>query len=60
MKQTRTFLARAAKYRAVKGVCSAGLQMSVLPAARAGATFSINIIIGKFHGMMAPVTPIGS
>jgi hypothetical protein len=44
----------------VSGVCSAGLSTTVLPHARAGPTFHAAMIIGKFHGMMPPHTPIGS
>jgi len=35
----------------------AGLSMTVLPAARAGATFHVKSIKGKFQGTMAPTTP---
>ena len=44
---------------AVSGVVSAGLSTTVFPAARAGAIFHDNIIIGKFHGMICPATPNG-
>jgi hypothetical protein len=46
--------------RAVRGVCSAGLRITVLPAQRAGASFHAAIRMGKFQGMMAPTTPTGS
>src|ERR1039457_4286141 len=42
------------------GVVSAGLSTMVLPAAMAGAHFQTAIIIGKFHGVTAAQTPIGS
>ena len=45
---------------AVSGVNSAGLSTTVQPQASAGAIFHIPIISGKFHGMIAPTTPIGS
>ncbi len=45
---------------AVSGVSSAGLTTMVFPAASAGATFQPTMIIGKFHGMIAPTTPTGS
>jgi hypothetical protein len=32
----------------------------VLPHASAGAIFQTAIISGKFHGVMAPTTPMGS
>src|SRR5699024_3858071 len=37
----------------VNGVASAGLQMKVHPAARAGAAFLVIIAAGKFHGVIA-------
>ena len=42
------------------GVCSSGLTTMLLPAASAGATFHIVSSSGKFHGAMAPTTPMGS
>ena len=42
------------------GVCSAGLMITQLPAASAGASFQVAIRIGKFHGMIWPTTPSGS
>src|SRR5207247_7864248 len=45
---------------AVSGVSSAGLSTTQLPAASAGAHFQPTMIIGKFHGMIAPITPSGS
>ena len=44
---------------AVSGVSAAGLSTTQLPAASAGAAFQPTMIIGKFHGMIAPTTPIG-
>ncbi len=46
--------------RAVSGVCSAGLRMTVLPQASAGPSFHAAIKSGKFHGMICPQTPTGS
>ncbi len=45
---------------AVIGVCSAGLTITVQPAASAGAVFQATIGIGKFHGMTWAQTPTGS
>ena len=45
---------------AVSGVSAAGLSTTQLPAASAGAAFQPTMIIGKFHGMIAPTTPSGS
>ena len=45
---------------AVSGVSSAGLSTTVLPAASAGAVFQPTMIMGKFHGTIAPTTPSGS
>ncbi|MNY10511.1 hypothetical protein D3C86_1434960 [compost metagenome] len=53
------FSARAAKARAEYGVCEAGLSTMVQPAARAGPALRVIIAEGKFHGVMAAVTPIG-
>ena len=44
----------------VRGVHSAGLSTTALPAANAGANPQDAIGIGKFHGVMIPMTPIGS
>ena len=41
-------------------VSRAGLMISLLPAASAGATFQVAISSGKFQGTTAPTTPIGS
>lgn len=38
-----------ATWRAVRGVCSAGLTTTVFPQLRAGPIFQINITKGKFH-----------
>ena len=45
---------------AVRGVISAGLSTTVLPAASAGAKPQPAIGIGKFQGTMMPTTPSGS
>ncbi len=42
---------------AVSGVVEAGLRMTVLPAASAGAIFQASISSGKFHGMTWAATP---
>ena len=44
----------------VSGVCSGGLMITVLPVARAGASFHPRIISGKFHGVINAHTPTGS
>ena len=44
----------------VRGVKGEGLRTIVLPASRAGPTLNIARIIGKFHGAIAPTTPIGT
>ena len=41
------------------GVSVAGLKTMVLPQTRAGAIFHEGIAIGKFHGVITPITPIG-
>ena len=46
--------------RAVSGVWLAGLRMTVLPQASAGATFHAASSSGKFQGTMAATTPTGS
>jgi hypothetical protein len=48
-----------AKRSAVRGVDSAGLSTTVLPAASAGAIFQESMRSGKFHGMICPATPSG-
>ncbi len=37
---------------ALRGVCSAGLSTTVLPQAKAGAIFQMNMSRGKFQGMI--------
>jgi hypothetical protein len=39
-------------FKAVKGVCSAGFITVVQPDAITGATFRMNIKIGKFQGII--------
>src|ERR671936_848311 len=41
------------------GVSVAGLNTTVLPQTSAGAIFQDGMAIGKFHGVIAPTTPIG-
>ena len=45
---------------AEQGVCPAGLTTMVHPAARAGPALRVIMDEGKFHGVMAAQTPIGS
>src|SRR5581483_7199174 len=45
---------------ALHGVSTAGLSTIVLPVARIWPTLLLMISNGKFHGVMAPTTPIGS
>ncbi len=45
---------------AVSGVWLAGLRMTVLPQASAGAIFQAASSSGKFHGTIAATTPSGS
>src|SRR5690606_22399252 len=52
-------IASRASIVAVAGLSSAGLRTTVLPQARAGATFQGPSISGKFHGAMAATTPAG-
>ena len=40
-------------------VVSAGLMTTVLPMRSDGAICHIEIIMGQFHGEIAPTTPIG-
>ena len=42
------------------GVSSAGFHTTVLPHARAGMTFQVPSMSGKFHGEIATATPVGS
>ncbi|MCY1449229.1 hypothetical protein D9M71_659550 [compost metagenome] len=46
-------------WAAISGVCSAGLASTVLPAARAAATWPVKIARGKFHGLMHTTGPSG-
>ena len=46
--------------RAESGVLLAGLITPVQPAASAGPSLRVSIAIGKFHGVIAATTPIGS
>src|ERR1700730_15463748 len=46
--------------KAEKGVAVAGFSTIVQPAARAGPDLRVIIAAGKFHGVIAAVTPIGS
>ncbi|MCY1449707.1 hypothetical protein D9M71_664650 [compost metagenome] len=52
--------ASSARRRAVSGVSQAGLMTTVQPQARAGMSFQVVIISGKFHGTMPATTPTGS
>ena len=47
-----------ASSRALSDVNEAGFSTTVLPIARAGATFHVNNISGKFQGTIAPTTPV--
>jgi len=42
---------------ATPGVCSAGLASTVLPVAKAAATWPMKMASGKFHGLMHTHTP---
>ena len=53
-------MANSASLSAVKLVCSAGLTMTELPVASAGAIFQAIMSSGKFHGRTQPTTPTGS
>ena len=52
-------VASSASANADRGVCSAGFNTQAQPAAIPGATLRVIMAIGKFHGVMAPNTPIG-
>mmetsp|Transcript_31412 Transcript_31412/g.57033 ORF Transcript_31412/g.57033 Transcript_31412/m.57033 type:complete len:246 (+) Transcript_31412:980-1717(+) len=52
-------MARFAKTMAVSGVDSAGFRTTGHPAAKAGATLRVIMLMGKFQGVMAPTTPTG-
>ena len=49
-----------ARARAEKGVALAGFSTTVQPAARAGPALRVIMADGKFQGVMAATTPIGS
>jgi hypothetical protein len=49
-----------AKIRTDSGASSDGLRTTVLPASIAGATLVTSCCSGKFHGVIAPTTPIDS
>ena len=51
--------ARTARAKAESGVCSAGFNTAAQPAARPGANLRVIMAFGKFHGVIAPKTPIG-
>ena len=51
--------ASSARASALSGVSEAGLQTTVQPTAKAGATLRVIIAHGKFHGVMAATTPTG-
>ena len=44
----------------VSGVKGEGFSTRVFPASRAGATLNMARMMGKFHGAMAPTTPMGT
>src|SRR6201984_587729 len=52
--------ASTARARAENGVAMAGLTIIGQPAAKAGPAFRVIIAAGKFHGVTAAQTPIGS
>ncbi|MCY1430239.1 hypothetical protein D9M71_461820 [compost metagenome] len=52
--------ASSARRKAENGDCSAGLRITELPAARAGASFHAAMSSGKFHGTTAATTPRAS
>ena len=45
--------------RTLNGVFPEGLTTAALPIRRAGAICQMVIIMGQFHGPMAPTTPMG-
>ena len=49
-----------ARCQAVSGVSSAGLSTTVLPKARAGATFHVGMATGKFQGVISATGPSGT
>src|SRR6201999_2038828 len=52
--------ASTARARAENGVCEAGRMTPVQPAAQPGPALRVIIAAGKFHGVIAANTPIGS
>ena len=44
---------------AVNGVIVAGFKTTVLPQTRAGAIFQAQVAMGKFQGVIIPITPRG-
>src|SRR5581483_10766372 len=52
--------ASSANASAENGVCDAGFNTTVHPAAIAGPALRVIIASGKFHGVMHATTPIGS
>src|SRR5205085_7880521 len=52
--------AYSANFKSDNEVFDAGLMTTVFPQASAGAIFHTANMSGKFHGVMAPTTPIGS
>src|SRR5690606_40161712 len=50
--------ASTASASAVSGVCEAGRNTTVQPAAKAGATLRVIMAKGKFQGVMAATTPM--
>ena len=55
----RTLLSTSTRASTLSGVYSEGLTTTVLPIRSAGATCQMVIIIGQFHGPIAPTTPTG-
>ena len=51
--------ASSASASALSGVSLGGFSTTVQPAAMAGAALRAIISAGKFHGVIAPTTPIG-
>ena len=49
----------AASAKPDSGVYSLGLMTTVLPIRKGGAICQVAIIIGQFHGVIAPTTPMG-
>ena len=55
----RMSLISSPKRSVASGVVAAGFSTMVLPASRAAGTLKAIRISGKFHGVMAPMTPSG-